>query len=50
MGISEIQECFVSQKSIFDPFGKKLPACRVTVKDFKKSRFRIFDFSEKPIH
>ena len=31
-GIFEIQECFVPQKSIFDPFDKKLPARRVTVK------------------
>ena len=35
MGIFKIQECFVPQKSIFDLFGKKLPARRVTVKHFE---------------
>ena len=31
-GIFKIQGCFVPQKSIFDLFGKKLPARMVTVK------------------
>jgi len=31
-GNSKIQGCFVPQKSIFDLFGKKLPARMVTVK------------------
>jgi len=31
-GIIKIQGCHVPQKSIFDPFGKKLPARLVTVK------------------
>ena len=31
-GLFKIQGCFVPQKSIFDPFGKKLPARMVTVK------------------
>ena len=30
-GIFEIQECFVPQKSVFDPFGEKSPARMVTV-------------------
>ena len=30
-GIFKIQGCYVSQKSIFGPFGKKLPARMVTV-------------------
>ena len=29
--IFEIQECFAAQKSIFDLFGEKSPARRVTV-------------------
>ena len=33
MGIFKIQGCYVPQKSIFDLFGKKLPARMVTVKE-----------------
>ena len=33
MGIFKIQGCYVPQKSIFDLFGKKLPARMVTVKN-----------------
>ena len=36
MGIFKIQGCHVPQKSIFNPFGKKLPA-RMTVKDHLES-------------
>ena len=31
-GILKIQGCYVPQKSIFDPFGKKMPARMTTVK------------------
>ena len=39
-GIFKIQGCFVPQKSIFDLFGKKLPARMVTVKN-KDRGFKV---------
>ena len=47
-GFFKIQGCFVPQKSIFDLFGKKLPARMVTVKvddktDQTRERLKISD-------
>ena len=43
-GIIKIQGCHVPQKSIFDLFGKKLPARMVTVKIIK-NKFELTSIS-----